>query len=95
LSAYRYAEFIGLPDFSEAPMPEVDKCLALVIRPSSYDLIPVRVDEDTFRDFLYVQQVREFAENKSKRILGKKLVPPVDHGEPRPYMAPNVEAMVD
>jgi hypothetical protein len=76
LAAYRYADFIGLPDGTEAPVPEVDAVLALVIHPSSYELIPVRADRDVFRSFLYVQQVRRFCDETAKTVLAKKLHPP-------------------
>lgn len=76
LAAYRYAEFIGLPDGSEAPVPEVDAVLALVIHPSSYELIPVRADVDVFRSFLYVQQVRRYCDETAKTVLAKRLAPP-------------------
>lgn len=76
LSAYRYADFIGLPDGTEAPVPEVDGCLALVIKPSSYELIPVRADPDVFRAFLAVAEVRRYCDVTSRSILGRKLRPP-------------------
>jgi len=76
LAAYRYADFIGLPDGTEAPVPEVDVCLALVIKPSSYELIPVRAEPDVFRSFLYVAEVRRYCDSTSRTILGKKLRPP-------------------
>ena len=76
LAAYRYADFIGLPDGSEAPVPEVDACLALVIHPSSYDLIPVRAEPDVFRSFLYVAEVRRYCDVTAKGVLGRKLRPP-------------------
>lgn len=82
LAAYSFAEFIGLPDNTEAPMPRVDSYLALVIHPSSYDLIPVKVDEDVFRDFLYVQQVRRFSEETAKTLLGRRLAPPAPPKRP-------------
>lgn len=75
LAAYRFADFIGLPDGTEAPMPQVDGCLALVIHPSSYELIPVRADEWVFRRFLYVAEVRHYCEVESKTVLGRPLVP--------------------
>lgn len=76
LAAYRHADFIGLPDGTEAPMPTVDACLALVIHPSSYELVPVRADADVFRSFLYVQQVRRFYDETARTVLAKKLHPP-------------------
>lgn len=60
LAAYRHAEFMGLPDGTEAPMPEVDGCAVLHLRPKGYELIPVRAGQAEFRAFLYAQQIRDF-----------------------------------
>ncbi|MDQ2782221.1 MAG: DUF2800 domain-containing protein [Actinomycetota bacterium] len=76
LSAYRSAEFIGLPDGTEAPMPEVDWCGVLHLTPDGYHLIPVEAGPDEFRAFLYAQQVRNFAEYRSREVLGAPLPAP-------------------
>lgn len=69
LASYRYAEFIGMPDGSEVPMPEVNYCLILHLKPRSYSFVPVEADETAFRYFLYAQQVRHFCEDVSKTVL--------------------------
>lgn len=70
LAAYRYADFISMPDGSEIPMPDVDECFVLHLRPRSYKLIPVVADESIFRAFLYAQQVAHFVEHTSREVLG-------------------------
>lgn len=76
LAAYRYAEFIGLPDGTEAPMPEVDGCAVVWIREDGYDLVPVTADEEVFRFFRHVVEVFRWAEETSKDVIGQPLPAP-------------------
>ncbi len=75
LAAYRYADFIGLPDGTEAPMPEVEGCVALVLKPNDYDLIPVDAGPEAFEAFLSVQRVRRFCA-ETEGALSERLVAP-------------------
>src|SRR5262249_28914527 len=70
LAAYRYAEFIGLPDGSEAKMPTVDGC-AVVHLPEAggYQLLEVRADPEGFTGFLYVRECFRFQEEMSKTVV--------------------------
>lgn len=70
LSAYRFAEFIGLPDGSEAAMPATAGALALHLTAAGYRLIEVRADEEVFRAFLYAREVFRWLEETSKTVLG-------------------------
>ncbi len=70
LAAYRYAEFIGLPDGSEAAMPAVDGALGLHLTPRGYRLIEVRADQEVFQAFLFAREVFRWQEATSKTILG-------------------------
>jgi hypothetical protein len=86
LAAYRYAEFIGLPDGTEAQMPAVDGAAVLWLNPDAdrgYDLIPVTADKRTFKSFLYVREVFRWAEEISKDVIGEAL--------PKPGAKPIVE----
>lgn len=74
-SAYRNAEFIGLPDGSEAPMPPVDGALCLHLTPEGYRLIEVRCDEEIYRAFLYAREVFRFCTETSKTVLGLEYGP--------------------
>lgn len=75
LAAYRYAEFIGLPDGTEEPMPPVDGAAVIHVRPQSYQLIPVIADEAALRYFLYAQQIRHFSSEVSREVLLAPLAP--------------------
>ena len=74
---YRRAEFIGLPDGTEWPMPKVDGCCVLHIRADGYDLVPVITDDVVFKSALYVREVFRWVEETSKGVIGQPLpVPP-------------------
>lgn len=75
MSAYAHADFIGLPNGEEVPMPPVDCGVVLHLRPEGYKLIPVRVDEEVFLAFKYVREVFRWTEETSKDVLGV----PLDH----------------
>lgn len=93
LAAYRTAEFIGLADGTEVPMPPVEWCAALWITPTGCHLIPIDAGPLAFEYFLHAQQVRDFCED-----IGKLLVHPavtVPQPLPRDTAPVNVEALVD
>lgn len=73
LAAYRFAEFVGMPNGDEVAMPAVDAAAVLHLTPAGYFLIPVAADEVAFRYFLYAQQVRIFGESVSREVLGAPL----------------------
>lgn len=75
LAAYRYAEFIALPDGTESPVPEVDGCAVLHLGPSSWQFIDVRADREVFDAFLYARETFRFMEETSKTVIGQALVP--------------------
>jgi hypothetical protein len=69
LAMYRHAEFIGLPDGSEAQMPQVDGACALHLRDDGYDLIDVQADEEVFRFALHVREVYRWETDVKKHVL--------------------------
>jgi len=70
LSAYRFAEFVGLPNGDEAPMIPVDGAVGLHLpETGGFDLVDVQADEETFRAFLYVREVFRFTSETSKAVL--------------------------
>jgi hypothetical protein len=75
LAAYRHAEFIGLPDGNEAPVPEVDGAAVLHLRPDSWQFIDVRADDEVFTAFLYCRETFRFMEETSKTVIGEALLP--------------------
>jgi hypothetical protein len=77
LAAYRHAEFIiGADRTTEKPMPKVDRCGVVWLRADGYDLVPVEAGADTFRTFLYAQQVAHFTDAPAEAVLGQALTPP-------------------
>lgn len=75
LAAYRYAEYMRLPDLSEAPVPEVDGAAVLHLTPESWQFIEVRADADVFAAFLYARETFRFIEELSKTVIGTALLP--------------------
>lgn len=75
LAAYRHAEFIGLADGSEAPMPAVDFAFGLQLTDEAYHLIPVATDEAVFNTFIYAREMFRWTDSISKRVLFPELTP--------------------
>lgn len=73
MSAYAHAEFIGRPDGHEEPMPKVERAGILHLRPDSYELIPVRFDDEVFAAFCYAREVFRWSEQVSKGVIGDPL----------------------
>lgn len=62
LSAYRYCDWY-LGDDGPLPMPEVDRVGAVWLKADrTYELIPLDAGPETFRVFLYAQQIAAFQE---------------------------------
>lgn len=78
LAAYRFADtFLGMPDGSEAPMPEVDGGAVVHLRPDGYELVPVRCDEEIFNAFLYAREIYRWGLETSRDVIGNPLKPVV------------------
>jgi hypothetical protein len=73
MAAYAAADFIGLPNDTEVPMPQVDAGVVLHLRPDGYALIPVRVDREVFQSFLYTREMFRWLEELSGDVLGVPL----------------------
>ncbi|KKL03831.1 hypothetical protein LCGC14_2622160, partial [marine sediment metagenome] len=77
LAGYRYADtFLGGPDASETTMPQVDGCAVLHLREDGYDLIPIRVDDDTFTTLQYTREMHRWQIEGSKEAVGAPNTPP-------------------
>lgn len=74
MAAYRYADFIGLPDGTEVPVPKVDGAVLVHIRPRSLKFRPVEAGPDQFRTFLYARQIAQFAET-GDALIGAHIDP--------------------
>lgn len=70
LNAYAAGEFIGGPDGSEQPIPELDGLAVIHITVDGWEIVPVKLDDELFRAFLYVREVFRYLEVTSKESLG-------------------------
>jgi hypothetical protein len=61
LAAYSHAQTFLVDDF-EVPLPPIDRCVAVWLRADGYDVYPVDAGDDTYRTFLYVQQLAAFTQ---------------------------------
>ncbi len=75
LAAYRYAEFAGMPNGEEVPMPQVDTCVALNLRPEGYKLHELDAGESAYRTFLYAMQIARFV-REGRDMISAPLPPP-------------------
>lgn len=79
LAGYRYADFMldgdaGLTS-SEVPLPEVDECWAVWLRPRGYEVVPMHVTPDQHRELLYIDQCR-MADERCREYKLDPLPPP-------------------
>jgi hypothetical protein len=79
LAAYRFGEvYIRLPDASEEPLPEVDICAAIHLKPDGYAFVPVRADEEIWKSFLFVREVYRFQDALAASIVGREIRPELE-----------------
>lgn len=75
LAAYRNAETYLGADAQEYPMPAIDRCGVVWLRADGYDLVPCDLEdpEETFRTFLYAQQVAQWRAKPREEVIGEAL----------------------
>lgn len=71
LAAYSHAEFYLDEAGAEQPIPKVDLCAAVWLREGSYEVVPLKADDDTYREFRHIAYVADAA----KRAKGSKTIP--------------------
>lgn len=72
LTAYRNAEFVGLPDGrTEAPMPEVEGTYVLHLMDGDYDLVPVRSDASQREAWAHVLAL--FRDSQRSDLIGASM----------------------
>lgn len=92
LAALRFADFIGLADGTEVPMPQVDGCAVLRLGVRSYRFETVAADDHAFRVFLYAQALADWRKT-SQSAIGPVIAP--CKYAPRPSAPVNVASMLD
>jgi hypothetical protein len=76
LVAYRHSEFLIQPDIDVVvPMPEVDFCAGIHLRPDGYSFVPLETGDDVYRDFLYIKEVARVVAGL-RDLVGDVIVPP-------------------
>jgi hypothetical protein len=75
LAAYAHCTTMLGADDLEVPMPVVTRAGAIHLRADGYDLYPVDTSAETFRAFLYVQQVARFRARPRSDFVGDALQP--------------------
>lgn len=94
LSAYRHAEFVGAPDGSEQPMPEVDGAAVLHIPDEGiyekgYELVEVVADAEVFKTFIFAREIYRWQNVTSKSVvLGRPSEPQIPFGTTPSGVAP-------
>ncbi|MFH0917008.1 MAG: hypothetical protein V1912_11280 [bacterium] len=85
LSAYSRADFIGLRDGTKAPLPSIDGAAVLhlpslidqeITGAPPYSFVPVRIDDDVYKAFLYCRENFRWMEEISRTVLGTPLLGP-------------------
>lgn len=71
LAAYSHAEFYVDENGVEKPIPKVDMCAAVWLRPDGYDVVPLKADDQTYNEFRHIAYVADAA----KRAKGNKTTP--------------------
>lgn len=76
LAAYRYADWIDLGDGAESPIPDVDGCAILHLRPQSFQLVEVTADREQWEIFRHLIPIYRWMERvKAASLIGQALVP--------------------
>lgn len=75
LAPYRWAEFLVGEDGQDMPMPDVDFCAGIHLRADGYTVVPLKCDEDVYRDFLYVKEVARIV-GGLRDLVGEPIEPP-------------------
>jgi hypothetical protein len=78
-AGYRFADFRlsgdGGKDSEELPLPDVDECWCVWLRADGYEVYPMHVDEQVFRQLLYIDQCR-MADEDCRNYKGDPLPHP-------------------
>jgi hypothetical protein len=73
LAGYRYADVWVINGEEVEPEP-VEFCFGIHVRADGYDLLPVEVGEQEFKDFLYAAKIGQFVD-RSRDLIGAPIMP--------------------
>ena len=79
LAGYKFSEFRlsgdGGKDSEELPLPDVDECWCVWLRADGYEVYPMHVDEQVYKQLLYIDQCR-LADEECRNYKGDALPHP-------------------
>lgn len=76
LAPYRFSEWLITAEGETVPMPGVDFCAGIHLRPDgTYLFVPLTCGADEYRDFLYVKEVARIVAGLPD-LVGEPIVPP-------------------
>lgn len=73
LAAYSRGEFYLHAEKGETPLPHIDAAFALHVTENGTRMIPVKIEDDVYRSFLYIREAFRFDQVISKTILGPEV----------------------
>lgn len=78
LASYSRAEFVGMPDGSEYPMPQIDGGLVLHLQEDGqFRLLEMDIGDDVYLAFEYARGVFRFLEETSKGVFVGEYLDPI------------------
>jgi len=76
LAPYRFSEWLIVPGTEDVvPMPEVQFCAGIHLRPDGYSFVPLLCGEEQYRDFLYIKETARIVDSL-RDLVGEPIVPP-------------------
>jgi hypothetical protein len=72
LTAYSRATHVQIRD-RDLLMPPIQRCAALWVRPDTWELLPVKSDDDTFDAFLHAMRVHRWTQRRRDDLIGAPL----------------------
>lgn len=72
LSAYANADHIVLAETGEnVPIPKIDACAVLHVRPEAWKLVPVKHSPEMFQTFLHLRKIFDWEKELKKGVIGR------------------------
>lgn len=82
LAAYSHAEFYLDDDGAEVELPHIDRCAAVWLRPDGYSVVPVKADNETYREYRHIAYVSQAAQRaKGSRTQAGYVLPEISREE--------------
>lgn len=70
LNAYERAEFVGMPDGTDQPLPPIDGLAVVHVREDGWEIVAVRSGDDIYRAFVSMFRVLKWQKQVAPTVLG-------------------------